>query len=160
TPASPTPRPWKRSSYAPGWRASCRRWRRLTPSSRRCASPPGAVPRTSSSCASRVEATRTASRWPGCGARRFETLNPIDALFGRLRPQGRKAFIPFLTAGDPDTACTVRLARAVAAAGADLLEIGFPYSDPIADGPVIQASYTRALDRGVRLDDVFDCARQ
>jgi tryptophan synthase alpha chain len=87
-------------------------------------------------------------------------LNPIDALFGRLRPQGRKAFIPFLTAGDPDTACTVRLARAVAAAGADLLEIGFPYSDPIADGPVIQASYTRALDRGVRLDDVFDCARQ
>jgi len=87
-------------------------------------------------------------------------MNPIDSLFRRLRTQGRKAFIPFLTAGDPDVASTVRLARAVASAGARLLEVGFPYSDPIADGPVIQASYTRALDRGIRLDDVFACARQ
>jgi tryptophan synthase alpha chain len=87
-------------------------------------------------------------------------MNAIDAVFSRLRKQGRKAFIPFLTAGDPDTATTVRLARTVASHGASLLEIGFPYSDPIADGPVIQASYTRALDRGLRLDDVFACARQ
>jgi tryptophan synthase alpha chain len=87
-------------------------------------------------------------------------MNPIDSLFRRLRPQGRKAFIPFLTACDPDVAGTVRLARAVASAGANLLEIGFPYSDPIADGPVVQASYTRALERGVRLDDVFACARR
>jgi tryptophan synthase alpha chain len=86
-------------------------------------------------------------------------MNPIDATFRRLRAEGRKAFIPFLTAGDPDPAATVRLARALAGAGASLLEIGFPYSDPIADGPVIQSSYTRALDRGVRLDDVFACAR-
>jgi tryptophan synthase alpha chain len=85
-------------------------------------------------------------------------MNPIDATFRRLRAEGRKAFIPFLTAGDPDAAATVRLARALAGAGASLLEIGFPYSDPIADGPVIQATYTRALDRGVRLDDVFACA--
>lgn len=81
--------------------------------------------------------------------------NPLDALFQRLRSQGRKAFIPFLTGGDPDLAATVRLARALASAGASLLEIGFPYSDPIADGPVIQASYTRALDRGLRLEDLF-----
>jgi tryptophan synthase alpha chain len=87
-------------------------------------------------------------------------MNPIDVLFGRLRSEGRKAFIPFLTAGDPDVAGTVYLARTVAARGASMVEIGFPYSDPIADGPVIQASYTRALDRGVRLDDVFACARQ
>jgi tryptophan synthase alpha chain len=85
-------------------------------------------------------------------------MNPIDALFGRLRAQRRKAFMPFLTAGDPDAAATARLARACAGGGADLLEIGFPYSDPIADGPVIQASYTRALARGLRLDDVFACA--
>jgi tryptophan synthase alpha chain len=87
-------------------------------------------------------------------------MNPIDALFGRLRARGRKAFIPFLTAGDPDPAGTVRLARTCARSGADLLEIGFPYSDPIADGPVIQASYTRALDRGLRLDDAFTCAAE
>jgi len=87
-------------------------------------------------------------------------MNPIDDLFKRLRSQQRNAFIPFVTAGDPDTTGTVRLGRALADAGANLIEIGFPYSDPIADGPVIQASYTRALERGLRLDEVFDCARR
>jgi tryptophan synthase alpha chain len=87
-------------------------------------------------------------------------MNPIDALFQGLRGRGRKAFIPFLTAGDPDPAATVHLARAAARGGASLLELGFPYSDPIADGPVIQASYTRVLDRGLRLADVFTCARE
>ncbi|HTU21953.1 MAG TPA: tryptophan synthase subunit alpha [Gemmataceae bacterium] len=86
-------------------------------------------------------------------------MNPIDALFQRLRSQGRKAFIPFLTAGDPDLAATGRLARTLADNGAHLLEIGFPYSDPIADGPVIQASYTRALERGVHVEDIFAAVR-
>ena len=86
-------------------------------------------------------------------------MNPIDAVFQRLRERGRKAFLPFLTAGDPDVDGTVRLGRALAGAGANLLELGFPYSDPIADGPVIQASYTRALSRGLKLDDIFACAR-
>ncbi|HTU17388.1 MAG TPA: tryptophan synthase subunit alpha [Gemmataceae bacterium] len=85
-------------------------------------------------------------------------MNPIDALFQRLRSQGRKAFIPFLTAGDPDLAVTARLARALAERGGDLLEIGFPYSDPIADGPVIQASYTRVLEHGVHVEDIFAAA--
>src|SRR5712671_4844490 len=87
-------------------------------------------------------------------------MNPIDQLFQRLRAQGRKAFLPFVTAGDPDLATTLAAGRELVRAGADLLEIGFPYSDPIADGPVVQASYTRALDRGLRLDDVFACIRQ
>src|SRR5947208_9077497 len=87
-------------------------------------------------------------------------MNPIDQLFQRLRAQGRMAFIAFLTAGDPDLATTLAAGRELARAGADLIEIGFPYSDPIADGPVIQASYTRALDRGLRLDDIFACVRQ
>src|ERR1700736_2688767 len=86
-------------------------------------------------------------------------MNPIDSVFTRLRSSGRKAFMPFLTAGDPDVAGTVRLARALAGAGADLLGLGVPYSDPIADGPVIQASYTRALGRGVKLDDMLACGR-
>src|SRR5262249_55777372 len=88
------------------------------------------------------------------------TMNPIDQLFQRLRAQGRKAFMPFLTAGDPDLPATLAAGRELVRAGADLIEIGFPYSDPIADGPVIQASYTRALERGLRLDDVFTCVRQ
>ncbi|HBI41481.1 MAG TPA: tryptophan synthase subunit alpha [Planctomycetales bacterium] len=87
-------------------------------------------------------------------------MNPIDDLFQRLRVQGRKAFIPFVTAGDPDLDGAVLVARTLATHGANLIEIGFPYSDPIADGPVIQASYTRALDRGLKLDDVFACARR
>jgi tryptophan synthase alpha chain len=86
-------------------------------------------------------------------------MNPIDRLFQRLRSQKRKAFIPFLTAGDPDLAATARLASILAQRG-DLLEIGFPYSDPIADGPVIQASYTRALERGVRVEDIFAAVRR
>lgn len=83
-------------------------------------------------------------------------MNPIDALFQRLRGQGRKAFMPFATAGDPDLAFTRELIPAAAESGADLLEIGFPFSDPIADGPVIQASYTRALDKNLKLDDIFN----
>jgi tryptophan synthase alpha chain len=87
-------------------------------------------------------------------------MNPIDALFKRLRSQRRKAFIPFVTAGDPNLAVTAQLVRELAARGASLVELGFPYSDPIADGSVIQASYTRALDNGLVIDDVFATARQ
>jgi len=83
-------------------------------------------------------------------------MNPIDALFHSLRSQGRKAFMPFITAGDPDLQTTVLLCRMLARHGASLIEIGFPYSDPIADGPVIQASYTRALTKGIRVDDIFE----
>lgn len=65
------------------------------------------------------------------------------------------AFMPFLTAGDPDMKTTLAVMRELARSGVDLIEVGFPYSDPIADGPVIQASYTRALSRGFRVDDLF-----
>jgi tryptophan synthase alpha chain len=84
-------------------------------------------------------------------------MNPIDELFRRLRAARQKAFIPFLSAGDPDIAATAKLVRELDSLGAHLIEIGFPFSDPIADGPVIQASYTRALDRGLKLEDVFGC---
>jgi tryptophan synthase alpha chain len=87
-------------------------------------------------------------------------MNPIDSLFRRLRAEGRKAFMPFVTAGDPDLAFTRDLLPAVAESGADLIEVGFPFSDPIADGPVIQASYTRALDRGLKLADVFAVVKE
>src|SRR3954469_22625589 len=86
-------------------------------------------------------------------------MNPIDAVFADLKARRAKAFIPFLTAGDPDIDATLALAKTLIDAGASLLEVGFPYSDPIADGPVVQASYTRALDRGLRLDETFAAAR-
>jgi tryptophan synthase alpha chain len=82
-------------------------------------------------------------------------MNPIDSLFERLRAQKRKAFIPFISAGDPDLPTTLTLVKEMSRRGASLIEIGFPYSDPIADGSVIQASYTRALNKGLRLDDIF-----
>ncbi|HEV3263843.1 MAG TPA: tryptophan synthase subunit alpha [Gemmataceae bacterium] len=87
-------------------------------------------------------------------------MNRIDALFQRLRSQGRKAFIPFVTAGDPELRTTELLVGELARRGASLVEIGFPYSDPIADGAVVQASYTRALNAGLRIDDVYRCARR
>lgn len=86
-------------------------------------------------------------------------MNSIDSLFQHLRSTTRKAFMPFVTAGDPDLDFTAKLLTTIAEAGADLIEVGFPFSDPIADGPVIQASYTRALDRGLKLADVFQCLR-
>lgn len=86
-------------------------------------------------------------------------MNPIDHLFSRLKAERKKAFIPFITAGDPDLAATAKVLRECAARGASLIEVGFPYSDPIADGSVIQASYTRALDRGLKVDAVFDAVR-
>ncbi len=87
-------------------------------------------------------------------------MNPIDTLFRDLRAAGRKAFVPFLPAGDPDLAFTAELLPRVAAAGASLIEVGFPFSDPIADGPVIQAAYTRALAKHPTLDDIFAMTRQ
>ncbi|MCE9564746.1 MAG: tryptophan synthase subunit alpha [Planctomycetes bacterium] len=82
-------------------------------------------------------------------------MNPIDTCFQSLRAAKRKAFMPFITAGDPDIAFTRELIPAVAESGANLIEVGFPFSDPIADGPVIQASYTRALEKKLKLADIF-----
>lgn len=72
---------------------------------------------------------------------------------------GGKAFIPFLTCGDPDLETTGALVRAMAAAGADLIELGIPFSDPTAEGPVIQAANLRALSGGVTTDKIFDFVR-
>jgi tryptophan synthase alpha chain len=79
----------------------------------------------------------------------------ITEVFQTRRAAGQLAFIPFVTAGDPDLATTADAIRTLAASGADLIEVGFPYSDPIADGPVIQSSYTRALNQHVKLKDIF-----
>lgn len=79
----------------------------------------------------------------------------IANTFSNLRSQGKMAFMPFITAGDPDLAGTQQTIRSLAAAGVDLIEIGFPYSDPIADGPVIQASYSRVLGHRTKVSQIF-----
>lgn len=76
-------------------------------------------------------------------------MNRIDALFTRLRTSGRKALVAFLMAGDPSAAESLSLMRAVAEAGADMLEVGVPFSDPLADGPTNQAAAARALAAGM-----------
>ena len=70
-----------------------------------------------------------------------------------------KAFIPFVTCGDPDLETTARVVRAMADAGADLIELGIPFSDPTAEGPVIQAANVRALRAGATTDKIFDLVR-
>jgi tryptophan synthase alpha chain len=82
-------------------------------------------------------------------------MSRIEARFARLRESGRKALIPYITAGDPQPSLTVPLMRALVEAGADILELGVPFSDPMADGPVIQRSGERALKHGVGLSDVL-----
>jgi tryptophan synthase alpha chain len=82
-------------------------------------------------------------------------MSRIAATFDSLRNQGRKALIPFVTAGDPDPGLTVPVMQALAKAGADVIELGVPFSDPMADGPVIQRSSERALKHGVSLRDVL-----
>jgi tryptophan synthase alpha chain len=79
----------------------------------------------------------------------------IDRCFSAARGAGRKVLIPFITAGDPDPGETVALMHTLVEAGADLIELGVPFSDPMADGPVIQASSERAIEKGVRLADVL-----
>lgn len=83
-------------------------------------------------------------------------MNRIDIRFASLKQQNRKALIPFITAGDPSREMTVPLLHALVAAGADVLELGVPFSDPMADGPTIQRASERALKLGVSLRSVLD----
>ena len=83
-------------------------------------------------------------------------MSKIQATFERLQAQGRKALIPFITAGDPDPALTVTLMHTLVEAGADIIELGVPFSDPMADGPTIQRASERALAKGVSLRQVLE----
>ncbi len=84
----------------------------------------------------------------------------LAALFERARREGRVALIPYVMAGDPDLETTEAILLALTSAGADLIELGIPYSDPLADGPAIAAAHQRALRAGTRLADVFALARR
>ena len=87
-------------------------------------------------------------------------MSRIQTTFDKLKQHQRKALIPFFTAGDPTPALTVPLLHALVEAGADVIELGVPFSDPMADGPTIQRSSERALKYGVSLHDVLDMVAQ
>ncbi|MEM1311624.1 MAG: tryptophan synthase subunit alpha [Cyanobacteria bacterium P01_H01_bin.153] len=82
-------------------------------------------------------------------------MKSVSEQFQALRDRQQCALIPFVTAGDPDLATTAAALKKLDQSGADLIELGVPYSDPLADGPVIQAAATRALQKGTSLDDVL-----
>src|SRR6059036_712274 len=82
-------------------------------------------------------------------------VSRIQSAFERLARERRKALIPYVTAGDPRAEVTVPLMRALVAAGADVVELGVPFSDPMADGPVIQRSSERALKNHIGIDNVL-----
>jgi len=82
-------------------------------------------------------------------------MTRITERFKRLKSEGRKAFIPYITAGDPDLATTESLLLALADAGADVIELGVPFSDPMADGPVIQRASERALKNPIGVADIL-----
>ncbi|MDR4498575.1 MAG: tryptophan synthase subunit alpha [Candidatus Scalindua sp.] len=87
-------------------------------------------------------------------------MNRIDKKFNELRVKNEPAFIPFITAGDPSLEVTKSLVIEFDKKGADLIELGIPYSDPIADGPVIQSSYYRALKGGVKVADILELVKE
>lgn len=87
-------------------------------------------------------------------------MNRIDQRFAQLKQRGEKALMPFLTVGDPSLQATLEIILQIEKAGADLIELGVPYSDPLADGPVIQRSSQRALQHRVTILDVISIASQ
>lgn len=87
-------------------------------------------------------------------------MNRIDLAFENLKKNNRKALIPFISCGDPDFRTTVENVFKLESLGADIIEIGIPFSDPLADGPVIQDSYCRALKNGVKVKDIFICGKK
>ena len=87
-------------------------------------------------------------------------MSRIQQTFNKLKDQGRCALIPFITAGDPDPELTLPLMRALVESGADIIELGVPFSDPMADGPTIQRASERALKHGMSLRGVLDLVRR
>jgi tryptophan synthase alpha chain len=94
------------------------------------------------------------------GPQALLNVTRIDKMFRSLRSEKRKGFIPYICAGDPDLATTVQLALALTQAGADILELGVPFSDPLADGIVNQLAAQRALAAGATVRGVLECVRQ
>ena len=86
-------------------------------------------------------------------------MSRIKGCFERLKSEGRKALIPYITAGDPDQAVTLPMMQRLVESGADIIELGIPFSDPMADGPIIQRAAERALEKGTTLHNVLEIVK-
>ena len=93
------------------------------------------------------------------GPDRGTTMTRIDDTFARLRAQGKKAFVAYIMGGDPDEATSLAIMQGLPAAGVDVIELGMPFTDPMADGPTIQAAGQRALEQGMTMDKVLAMVR-
>ncbi|XP_057438603.1 tryptophan synthase alpha chain-like isoform X2 [Lotus japonicus] len=89
----------------------------------------------------------------------METVG-LSETFSRLKKQGKVAFIPYITAGDPDLSTTAEALKVLDSCGSDIIELGVPYSDPLADGPVIQAAATRSLARGTNFNAIISMLKE
>ena len=86
-------------------------------------------------------------------------MSRIDARFSELKKQNRAGFVAFISAGDPDYATSLKILMGLPAAGADIIELGMPFTDPMAEGPAIQASYLRALKAGQTMAKTLSMVR-
>ncbi len=84
-------------------------------------------------------------------------MNTLQKVFSELKKRDEKAFIPYITAGDPDIDTTERIIECLIESGADIIELGIPFSDPMADGPTIQAASERALKNNISIEDILAC---
>uniref|UniRef100_A0A0E0P2J3 tryptophan synthase n=1 Tax=Oryza rufipogon TaxID=4529 RepID=A0A0E0P2J3_ORYRU len=105
--------------------------------------------------AAAVAASLTLDRAPAPAGAERGMSSSVSRTMSRLREKGKAAFIPYITAGDPDMGTTAEALRVLDACGADVIELGVPFSDPYTDGPVIQASAARALAAGATMDGVM-----
>nr|AFK33699.1 unknown [Lotus japonicus] len=96
---------------------------------------------------------------PVAAIRTMETVG-LSETFSRLKKQGKVAFIPYITAGDPDLSTTAEALKVLDSCGSDIIELGVPYSDPLADGPVIQAAATRSLARGTNFNAIISMLKE
>ncbi|CAL5193698.1 unnamed protein product [Lathyrus oleraceus] len=104
----------------------------------------------------------SAKRYTSVSATANRTIEAvsISETFNKLKNQGKVALIPYITAGDPDLSTTAEALKVLDASGSDIIELGVPYSDPLADGPVIQAASTRSLARGTDFDSIISMLKE
>lgn len=111
-------------------------------------------------CFSSKKAIISVKRYTPVAAIRIMDAVGLSATFTRLKKEGKVAFIPYITAGDPDLSTTAEALKLLDSCGSDIIELGIPYSDPLADGPVIQAAATRSLAKGTNFNVIIDMLKE
>ncbi|XP_047166776.1 tryptophan synthase alpha chain-like isoform X1 [Vigna umbellata] len=111
-------------------------------------------------CFSSKKALVSVKRYTPVAAMRTMEVPGLSETFTRLKKEGKVAFIPYITAGDPDLSTTAEALKVLDSCGSDIIELGVPYSDPLADGPVIQAAATRSLAKGTNFNAIISMLKE